>query len=207
MSPDGRRIVSGSDRPDRGGLGPRHRQPIHRLTGHQDCGEFRGGEPRRATHRLGVARQHRGGLGPRNRHANPPAHRASRSGEFRGGEPRRATHRLGVSVTTPWRSGTSKPARQSDRLTGHQGWVSSVAVSPDGRRIVSGSHDKTVVVWDLESGTPIHRLTGHQDCGEFRGGEPRRPTHRLGVWDKTVAVWDLETGDANPPAHRASRLR
>ena len=40
------------------------------LSGHQDAGEFRGGEPRRATHRLGVRGQDRGGLGPRNRHAN-----------------------------------------------------------------------------------------------------------------------------------------
>ena len=38
-----------------------------------------------------------------------------------------------------------------------------MAVSPDGRRIVSGSFDQTVVVWDLETGKPIHRLTGHQD--------------------------------------------
>ena len=56
-----------------------------------------------------------------------------------------------------------------------------MAVSPDGRRIVSGSEDKTVAVWDLESGTQIHRLTGHQGWVNVRGGEPRRPTHRLGV--------------------------
>ena len=41
--------------------------------------------------------------------------------------------------------------------------MSSVAVSPDGRRIVSGSYDQTVAVWDLETGTRIHGLTGHQE--------------------------------------------
>ena len=40
--------------------------------------------------------------------------------------------------------------------------MNSVAVSPDGRRIVSGSDDKTVAVWDLESGARIHRLAGHR---------------------------------------------
>src|SRR5580704_17080098 len=37
-------------------------------------------------------------------------------------------------------------------LTEHQAIVNCVAVSPDGRRIVSGSYDRTVAVWDLESG-------------------------------------------------------
>ena len=45
-------------------------------------------------------------------------------------------------------------------LTGHQGGVNSVAVSPDGRRIVSGSDDNTVAVWDLETGTRLR--TAHR---------------------------------------------
>ena len=34
-----------------------------------------------------------------------------------------------------------------DPFTEHTGWVTSVAISPDGKRIVSGSRDKTVKVW------------------------------------------------------------
>jgi hypothetical protein len=37
-------------------------------------------------------------------------------------------------------------------LRGHQGLVEAVAVTPDGLRAVSGSHDKTLRVWDLKSG-------------------------------------------------------
>ena len=81
---------------DRGGLGPRNRDAIHRLTGHQAAVNSVAVSARRPTHRLGVRRQHRGDLGPRNRHADPPAHGTSRFGELRGGEPRRAPHRLGV---------------------------------------------------------------------------------------------------------------
>jgi hypothetical protein len=38
-------------------------------------------------------------------------------------------------------------------LTGHQDLVTSVAFAPDGRRILSGSDDRTVRVWDAETGT------------------------------------------------------
>ena len=34
-----------------------------------------------------------------------------------------------------------------DPLKGHEAWVSSVAFSPDGQNIVSGSHDKSITIW------------------------------------------------------------
>ena len=37
-------------------------------------------------------------------------------------------------------------------LRGHEGWVLSVAVTSDGRRAVSASDDRTLRVWDLETG-------------------------------------------------------
>jgi WD40 repeat protein/predicted Ser/Thr protein kinase len=46
-------------------------------------------------------------------------------------------------------------------LTGHTSYVASVAFSPDGRRIVSGSGDSTVKVWDAETGQETLTLTGH----------------------------------------------
>ena len=66
-------------------------------------------------------------------------------------------------------------------LRGHAGGVCSVAYSPDGRRIVSGSDDQTVRVWDAESGVELACLRGHADCGQERGVFPRRPPHRQRV--------------------------
>ena len=37
----------------------------------------------------------------------------------------------------------------SDKVNAHSGWVMSVAFSPDGTKIVSGSADKTIKVWDM----------------------------------------------------------
>ena len=46
-------------------------------------------------------------------------------------------------------------------LEGHTGAVRAVAVSPDGRTIVSGSRDRTVKVWEAESGRLLRSLEGH----------------------------------------------
>ena len=40
--------------------------------------------------------------------------------------------------------------------------VSSVAFSPDGKQVVSGSFDKTLKVWNAETGTELSTLTGHR---------------------------------------------
>ena len=46
-------------------------------------------------------------------------------------------------------------------LTGHERAVRSVAYSPDGQWIVTSSSDKTVKVWDAQTGTELMTLTGH----------------------------------------------
>jgi WD40 repeat protein len=48
-------------------------------------------------------------------------------------------------------------------LKGHTDWVTSVAFSPDGKQIVSGSNDKLVWVWDASTGDELKVLKGHTD--------------------------------------------
>ena len=64
-------------------------------------------------------------------------------------------------------------------LKGHTHMVSSVAFSPDGKRIVSGSDwDNTVKVWDADKGTEIALPQGAHRRGHQRGVQPRWQTHR-----------------------------
>ena len=69
-----------------------------------------------------------------------------------------------------------------------------MAVSPDGRRAVSASDDKTLKVWDLETGRELRTLEGHSDgvTGVAVSPDGRRAVSAS--YDNTLKVWDLESG-------------
>jgi WD40 repeat protein len=48
-------------------------------------------------------------------------------------------------------------------FTRHTDWVTGVAVTPDGRFVLSASYDNTVKVWELNSGKEVRTFTGHTD--------------------------------------------
>ena len=69
-----------------------------------------------------------------------------------------------------------------------------MAVTPDGQRAVSASADKTLKVWDLDSGRELRTLAGHSSSGHWRGGDGGRAAGGLRLCDKTLKVWDLDSG-------------
>ena len=80
-------------------------------------------------------------------------------------------------------------------LEGHTDLVGSVGFSPDGRRIVSGSSDKSVRVWDSSTGEVQNVLEGHAHSVWSVGFSPDGRRIVSGSWDKSVRVWDSSTGE------------
>jgi WD40 repeat protein len=69
-----------------------------------------------------------------------------------------------------------------------------MAMSGDGRRLVSGSYDRTVRVWDTSNGQGIHCLRGHEygvHCVAV-SNDGRRVVS--GSLDSTARVWDTTSG-------------
>jgi WD40 repeat protein len=80
-------------------------------------------------------------------------------------------------------------------ISGHTGWVRSVSFSPDGTRIVSGSSDSTVRVWDAATGLPLGKpFRGHTESVWSVSFSPDGSRIVSGSWDSTVRVWDAATG-------------
>ncbi len=79
-------------------------------------------------------------------------------------------------------------------LTGHRDWVFAVAVTPDGKQVISGSRDKTLKVWNLETGQEKFTLTGHSNGVSAVAVTPDGKYVISGSGDKTLKVWNLETG-------------
>ena len=80
-------------------------------------------------------------------------------------------------------------------LSEHTSWAKSLTFSSNGRLLVSGSYDKTVKLWDMQTGGVIKTFHGHRrqvssvsismDCFRIISGSG----------DGTICLWDIQTGE------------
>ncbi|MEW6409664.1 MAG: caspase family protein [Nitrospirota bacterium] len=78
---------------------------------------------------------------------------------------------------------------------GHTNEVHGALFLPDGRHILTGSYDKTLKLWNAQTGREIRTFHGH---GYFITKIAISPDGKYaisGSWDKTIKLWNIETGE------------
>jgi WD40 repeat protein len=96
---------------------------------------------------------------------------------------------------------------ETRRFVGHEEPVTCLAISPDGKRLLSGCGrpeivngkpmkvlDTSIRLWDIESGEQIRKFEGHGAVVESVAFSPDANVAASGGDDGIIRIWDLETG-------------
>jgi WD40 repeat protein len=79
-------------------------------------------------------------------------------------------------------------------FSGHTSAFGSLVFSPDGKRLLSASGDKTIKLWDMESGGEIKTFSGHDAFVVSALFSPDGQRIVSCSFDHTIRVWDAESG-------------
>src|SRR6266540_3082890 len=92
-----------------------------------------------------------------------------------------------------WAQATAEP---KIRIEGpfNSGIVYSVAFSPDGKTLASGSGDNTIRLWDVGAGRLIRSLAGHGGAVRSVAFSPDGKMIASASEDKTIKLWQVSTG-------------
>ena len=104
-------------------------------------------------------------------------------------------------TTGPTADGTSPGSGAAVRsYVGHTEKINALAVSPDGKLLVTGGKDTSVRVWEVATGKPVRAYQGHGNWVTAIAIRPDGKQAASGAEDGTIRLWPLATVDD----HRAS---
>ncbi len=84
--------------------------------------------------------------------------------------------------------------RRTVVLKGHVGGITSLEFAKDGKRLLSGSWDETVRLWDVASGECVRVFRGHVYTVYFAQFGEDEKTVRSGSYSGEVREWDAASG-------------
>jgi WD40 repeat protein/Tfp pilus assembly protein PilF len=79
-------------------------------------------------------------------------------------------------------------------IQGHTGWLTDVAVSPDGKLFATSSEDQTARLWDAATGAELRKLRGHAAAVTSVAISPDSRHAATAGADGTVRIWDAASG-------------
>ncbi|MFM6009428.1 MAG: WD40 repeat domain-containing protein, partial [Dolichospermum sp.] len=79
-------------------------------------------------------------------------------------------------------------------ITASLRWITAVAITPDGKKAISASRDKTLKLWNLQTGQEINTFKGHEDWVTILAISPDGKKAISASRDKTLKLWNLDQG-------------
>lgn len=92
-------------------------------------------------------------------------------------------------------TGANNTASRLRAYAGHTGTVTDVQLLPDGKHLITGGDDKTVRVWELQTGKQLRSFQGHMTGVLAIAARPDGRQIASASSDGAIRLWDLSTSD------------